>query len=217
MSLLSRKFAGWIASAPALLLCMDVAAAACTGPDCRPEKPLDIQKFMREQAASTRAGERRKSVTHSAARSRPAAKKPARSARRAPAPPQPNAAPLPTAAASSFAAHDAPPPVKVVASDEFNAIDQAAPPAPASPPPAPETTGGPQIQPQNVQTVVADTFNEIDRKAFDSALPASPAPAGNAPPAKADDSRASWLQWIWSAVAGVFAALATAMRQLTGL
>lgn len=198
------------AAAAALFAGMTMAAeAACVGPECPPSKPLDIQKFMREQAASTRAAERKPRARPAAQASQPDQPKAHRTAKR-------KKAPLPAEATSSFAAHDdapAVPDVQMVTAEEFNAIDQAAPP-----PPAPAETVGAAPREQNVSLVVADAFNEIDRKAYDTALAtAEAARQTQQQPAKAESGRvASFLSWLWSAVTGTFAALAAAVRQLTG-
>lgn len=228
------KIARSAALASALLAGMSMAAeAACVGPECPPSKPLDIQKFMREQAASTRGGER-KSPSRAEHRARPAAQvskpdKPKADARKTETPKAQRTqtakrknGSLPAEATSSFAAQDAAaataaPAVQVVTAEEFNAIDQAAPPSPVAT--AAETVGSAPRE-QNVPMVVADAFNEIDRKSYDSARAAvDAARLGQQPqePAKAENSRvASFFAWIWSAIAGTFTALATAVRQLTG-
>src|SRR3954447_19103795 len=108
-----------------------VAAPACDGADCQTvakSKPLDIMKFMREQAASTRVGEPRQrkvqqgKVQQSRLEQRKAqpvahVQHPVRravAARRKPAT-------MPVEAAASYAAQQ--PPVQVVAGDELNDID----------------------------------------------------------------------------------------------
>jgi hypothetical protein len=209
-----------------LALALPVAAMACDGADCpAPSKPLDIQKFMREQAASTRVGERHHvAVTHRAV---PKAAAPVHTAAKA----KPHrthtaraAAPLPTEAATSFAAQNDPN-VEVVASDQLNAIDQAAPVAAAAPAadvfpaPAPAETVGQSPSEQKAQTVVGDAFNEIDSKVTDSALPGNGVRIGAMPQTTppADAPRASWVQSIWAALGNVFTALAAAVHQLLHL
>ena len=212
-----RKNVRKTAWALTLMLCVPGAALACEGADCAAPgsaakvKPLDIMQFMREQAASTRAGERR----HHAAKTVPAKHKQA-TRRTAAANSAPDPAPLASDAAASFASHSVasqdPLPVPVLAREEFNTIDSSA----AAP--SPETTGGPAGNDPNVQVVAAAEFNEIDRKADE----ASPFPTVEVPvaaeAAKPDAARApttaSWLQWLWSAVTGTFTALAAAVRQL---
>jgi hypothetical protein len=215
------------AAAAALFAGMTMAAeAACVGPECPPSKPLDIQKFMREQAASTRAADRKHRARPAAQASKP--DKPKSDAHKADRThtAKRKKAPLPADATSSFAAHDetpAVPDVQVVTAGEFNAIDQAAPPAPA---PAPAETVGAAPREQNVALVVADAFNEIDRKANDTAAAVAKAAQqaqaqAQQEPAKAETATepgrvVSFLSWLWSAVTGTFAALAAAVRQLTG-
>lgn len=210
-----RKNVRWTACALTLMLCVPAAAMACEGDDCpAAAKPLDIKQFMREQAASTRVSARRH---HSA---KPAAAKPKQQTQHAAAAkPAPTAAPLQSDAASSFASHtyasQQPPeqlPVPVLAREEFNAIDNAAP-APTA-----ETTGASFANGPNVQVVAAAEFNDIDRKAEEtSPFPTIEVPAA-AEPAKPEAASApvpvSWLQWLWSAVTGTFTALAAAVRQL---
>jgi hypothetical protein len=179
-----------------------------------PEKPLDIMKFMREQAASTRTAEPKHRAVHTAAKpAHQAAVKPARpahqkvAARRKPVP-------MPSEAAASFASQDDPA-VQIVDSDELNAIDRAAPPTP------PETSGMAPTAKSNVQMVVAEEFNGIDSKANEIAsLPAAASRVADAHAdthAMTEEVHVSWLQWIWSALGNTFAALAMAVHQLTRL
>jgi hypothetical protein len=214
-----RKNARKAVYALTLMLCVPAAALACEGPDCTTSrepsaktKPLDIMQFMREQAASTRVGERRRhSAKATAAKPKQA---PPRTAAAKPTP-----APLASNAASSFASHSyasqQPPeqlPVPVPAREESNASDNAAN-APLS-----ETTGASFANDPNVQVVAAAEFNDIDRKAEES----SPFPTVEVPvaaePAKPEAvpavTKVTWLQWLWSAVTGTFTALLAAVRQL---
>jgi len=113
--------------------------------------------------------------------------------------------------------------VQVVASDELNDIDRAAPaPATAT---SDETTGAasaaePNVQ--NVQLVENGEFNDIDRKAEEllrqSALARMADAEANTKVAQpsAAQTNVSWLRWIWSGVANTFAALATAAHHLVG-
>src|SRR5712671_1184939 len=112
-----------------------VAAPGCDEAECQTaakSKPLNIMQFMREQAASTRAATPRQSGTATPRQSKlqPVAHKVPpvahvqRPARRAVAA-RPKPTGLPTDAAVSYAAQQ--PTVQVVASDEFNDIDRAAP------------------------------------------------------------------------------------------
>jgi hypothetical protein len=206
-----------------LLLSQPAAAQLCEGASCPPaakSKPLDIMQFMREQAASTRAAERRPQANTHARRS--ASPVTARSK----AQPQPAQAKanttqakttqstttqarpteLPIEASKSFASHPAQD-ISAVESDEINAIDRAG-----------DTAGAAE----RVQLVDATEFNAIDRKAYEALLRAAAerreadAQTRSEPQSSAPRSSGSWLQWIWSAVAGTFAALATAMHQLIG-
>ena len=209
------------ACAFALMLCVPVASYACEGPDCADGakvKPVDVMQFMREQAASTRAGQRRHHVAKAvAAKPRPA---PHRTAAAKPTPAA-TPAPLTTGAAASFASHSLAsqqtqnePPVRVLTQDAFNAIDSAAFAASS------ETTGGPPANDPNVQVVAEAELNDIDRKADLSErspfptveVPIAAEPA--TPQAAPAPAAVSWLQWLWSAITGTFTALAAAVRQL---
>ena len=199
-----------------LLTLSAVAAPACEGTECpassKPAKPLDIMKFMREQAASTRPSKPRNIKARSVV-----AQAPRRAAKTAAA--RPEAAGLAAEAAKSFASQTDQN-VPVVASDELNAIDRAAAPA--------ETVGAAPSSGQNVQMVDAEEFNDIDRKAYDGLVAeaaklradaeARVAPQASEPssPSSAPRTGTSWLRWIWSATAGTFAALAAAVHQLIG-
>ena len=186
------------------------AAPACDGAECQTvtqPKPLDIMKFMREQAASTRTAEpRQRKVQQTKVRPIAHVQRPVRRAVAARSKP----AELPAEAATSYASQQ--PAVQVVASDEFNDIDRA---AAATAAPA-ETTGVAIAAESNVQLVGTDEFNDIDRKAEDRLPPSAAARVADAH-ASAGQTSVSWLQWIWSAVGNVFAALATAVHQLVGL
>jgi hypothetical protein len=186
-----------------LLLCLNAnAAPACDGGPCpaaKPSKPLDIMKFMREQAASTRPAE-----------------KPRRAAPKAPPAPTAKATPVPAEAASSFAAEPVPmpppqlqqavapaPSVEVVTEDEFNAIDRAGEAA------SPETIGAapPPMQFADVEmsTVVAK-----------GEQPAPPVVGPQPDPTPSAEAQPSWLRRIWSAIQDTFAALAAAVHHLVG-
>jgi hypothetical protein len=216
-----RNVAGRAALAAALMFTLTAAAEACDGADC-PAKPLDITKFMREQAASTRPSEPHRAAVRSKARAAApiqAAAKPKHhrivTARKS--------APLPTEASGSFAAQGDvnAPVIPILGSSDFNAIDQAAAepptssvfPAPAAFPAPAETTGAAPSPDPNVQMVVADEFNEIDNKATDTALPGNGVRIGDMPKAAVHHS---WLGWIWGALGNTFAALAAAVHHLTG-
>jgi hypothetical protein len=212
----------------ALTLALSLNAAAapvCDGAECQTatkSKPLNIMQFMREQAASTRVAAQRQSGTARPRQSKlqPVAHKAPpdahaqRPARRAVAArPKPDA--LPTEAAASYAEQQ--PPVQVVASDEFNDIDRAAPAAATSQ----ETTGAASAAEPNVQLVDTAEFNDIDRKAEEllrqSALARIADERASAQQANVAPTNGSWLQWIWSGVAGTFTALATAAHRLVGV
>src|SRR5665213_373427 len=120
-----RNTACRTALAAALVCTLTAAAEACDGADC-PAKPLDITKFMREQAASTRADTPRAAVhskvraaapVHAAAKPRHQRIVTARKSAR-----------LPTDASASFAAQGDrnAPVIPIMGSGDFNAIDQAA-------------------------------------------------------------------------------------------
>jgi hypothetical protein len=216
---------------PVLGLSLNAAAApACDDAECRTAtkpKPLNIMQFMREQAASTRAATLRQSGAAKPRQSKmqPVAHKALpvahvqRPARRAVAA-RPKPTGLPTEATASYAAQQ--PPVQVVASDEFNDIDRAAPATAISG----ETTGAANAAEPIAQFVEPQEFNDIDRKAEErlrlSALAriaderASAQQASVTQPSVTQHS-VSWLQSIWSALGNVFAALATAVHQLVGL
>jgi hypothetical protein len=209
--------------APILALSLNaVAAPACDDAECHTvavSKPLDIMKFMREQAASTRTAHAGRTRT---AKPRPSKAQPVahmqRPVRRAVAA-RPKPAGVPAEAAVSYASQQ--PAVPVVASDEFNDIDRA---APATATPA-ETTGTAMAAEPNVQLVIAEEFNDIDRMAEDrpplsATVRVADAHAGARQPSEqpsAAQPNVSWLQSIWSALGNLFAALATAVHQLVGL
>src|SRR5437870_5589690 len=98
-----------------------VAAPACDDDGCQTgtaSKPLDIMKFMKEQAASTRAGSTRAAKPQQS--KAPAVAHAPRPVRRAVAARRKPAG-MPVQAAASFATQE--PRVQIVASDEFNDID----------------------------------------------------------------------------------------------
>jgi hypothetical protein len=201
--MLIRATAGCATLVLALLLSPNVSAApACWGAGCRasaPQKPLDIMRFMREQAASTRVAKPQRGNT-------PASAKAQRPAHRAIAA-RPKPAPMPAEAAASFAARPEQndrPNVQVAAGDEGSAVDT----APA------ETTGAAVASGPVVQVVDAQELNDIDRKADDRpSFPGNPGRDGDAQ-THTEQANASWLQWIWSALASLLAALTTAVHQL---
>jgi len=205
--------------APILALSLNaVAAPACDDAECHTvavSKPLDIMKFMREQAASTRTAHAGRTRT---AKPRPSKVQPVahmqRQVRRAVAA-RPKPAGMPAEAATSYASQQ--PAVPVVASDEFNDIDRA---APVTATPA-ETTGTAMAAEPNVQLVIAEEFNDIDRMAEDrpplSATARVADAHSNAGQTNVAQTSVTWLQSIWSALGNIFAALATAVHQLVGL
>jgi hypothetical protein len=214
-----------VAGALALMLSIPGTASACEGVDCPAPakvKPLDIMQFMREQAASTRVGQPPRHHSAKAASAKPKQKTTHPTAALEPVPVTAQApASLASDAAASFAsrsyASQEPPkqlPVPVLAREEFNAIDSAAPV------PSTETTGASTANDPNVQVVAAAEFNDIDRKA-DESKP-SPFPTiempGAAelakPKAASSPTAVAWLQWLWSTVTGTLTALAAAVRQL---
>ncbi len=190
---------GWVAVlALGLALGRSPAQAQeCSGADCaataKPSKPLDIMKFMREQAASTRPGE------PATPKKQVRAASPHLSHHTAAASPKP--APLAAEASTSFASQPQQS-VQVVASDEFNTLDAAAPPAPTAPA---ETVGAAVSADPGVSLVGAEEFNDVDRKAAETAALAEK---------QVQQSRMSWAQWIWSALTNTFTALAMAMHHL---
>ena len=208
----------------AVLLGVPAAAMACEGADCpAPSKPLDIQKFMRDQAASTRGAEPRKhAVTPIRTTAEPAAKPKPRhvtAKKTKPAAETASATPASPAAISQSAFSNVP----VVTGDQLNAMDQAATVTPPVPPTAyaPETVGvaatsDPKVADPNgnVKVVVADEFNEIDSKASDKALPGNGVRTGDMP--VASDAGKSWARRAVGALGNVYGALTGAVHQLTG-
>jgi len=216
-ALILVPFLGLSLNAAAAPVCDDAECQTATKP-----KPLNIMQFMREQAASTRVAAPRQAGTAKPRQSKlqPVAHKALpvahaqRPARRAVAA-RPEPAGLPTEAAASYAAQQ--PTVQVVASDELNDIDRAAP-ATATPE---QTTGAASAADPNVQLAGTEEFNDIDRKAEDRPLLSAAARIADAHASAAQTNVAqtgvSWVQWIWSAVASTFAAMASAAHHLVGL
>ena len=179
-----------------LLLCLNAnAAPACESGPCpaeRPSKPLDIMKFMREQASKHAPGGK-------------APKRSAQPARRSPVAAKPTA--LPGEAANSFAAQPASAPapapeVDVVTEDELNAIDRAGEAAP------PETVGAAPI----MQIADAEVATIVTKTQQPTPIAATPQPDV----AQSDRQQVSWLQRIWSAVQNTLAALIAAVHHLIG-
>ena len=203
------------------------AGWACEGAGCPSEgKPLDLKKFLREQAESTRTPEamdqtRGKASHHQrSTHSRAAHGKSAQarhthrivtlqSEHRSK-----SAAPVRDTAATSSVQ---PPPrddVQVVSANDVNDIDRAAKSQ------AVETTGkaaddaqAPQSGTPDVQMVVASDFNEIDRKAAEQnpSAPAAAAVASETAQPKQVPPQ-SWIHWLWSAIGAGFLALAGVAR-----
>jgi hypothetical protein len=185
-----------------------VAAPACDDDGCQTStasKPLDIMKFMKEQAASTRPASPR--ATKPQQSKTPTVAHVQRPARRVV---RPKPAEMPVEAAASYAAQE--PKVQIVDSDELNDIDRAAPAAAA----AAETTGAAVTAGPNVQLVDNGEFNDIDRKA-EERMPVSTAMRIADTHPSTPQPSVSWLQWIASAVGSIFTALAAAVHHLTGL
>jgi hypothetical protein len=173
-----------------------------------PEKPLDIMKFMREQAASTRAAEPRKPQAAAKAH-RPAAhhavKETAKITAKNAAKDASKDAPKPKTAA-------APAPMLPEAAAAFAAPPPVASPFPPPPSPQAETVGAAVPTGPKVQMVDAGELNDIDRKVEVAApISATPAPAPSAP------ASTSWLSAIWSALGNLFGALVAAVHQLIGI
>jgi hypothetical protein len=206
-------------------LALPTAALACDGADCpAPSKPLDIQKFMREQAASTRGAEPHKraaSPIDATSAARPVKPKPRHTAAtKIKSPPTETAAashapstPASPAAASQSAFSNVP----VVTEDQASATTPPPVPAPAY---APETVGvAPTANPAaadpngNVKLVVADEFNEIDRKASDTALPGNGVHTSEM---SASDAGKSWPRKVAGALGNVYGAFTGAVHKLTG-
>jgi hypothetical protein len=221
-----RNLACRTALAAALVFTLTAAAEACDGDDCL-AKPVDVMKFMREQAATTRTGAPHRAAVHATVHASVLAAAPVHAATK-PKHQRILAArkstPLPTDASASFAAQGDrnAPVIPIMGSGDFNAIDQAAADTPASafsaPAPASfaapaETTGAASSLDADVPMVVADEFNEIDSKASDTALTGNGVRIGDMPKAAVHHS---WLGWIWGALGNTFAALAAAVHRLTG-
>ncbi len=205
------------------------AASACEGTECQTtSKPLDLKKFMHQQAASTRTPEamsvtRGNTTSHHARAARSGATPDkvahARQSRHRPVVAQKEPGTVPTETASALAAQDNPGSdagVQMVSADELNDIDRAAGPAPA------ETTGKASANVQDtlttvrgVQMVVENDFSEIDRRAAELARPPAsvPAAANEAAPRSGFPSN-SWMQWLWSAIGAAFVVLAGVARYL---
>jgi hypothetical protein len=213
-----------------LLLSLNVgvpAGWACEGAECPAEgKPLDLKKFLREQAASTRTPEamdqtRGKASHHQRSTHSRAARGKSAQARHThrivtsqSEHHSKSAAPARDIAATSPVQPPAQDDVQVVSANDVNDIDRAAKSQAA------ETTGKASEDAQatqsgapNVQMVVASDFNEIDRKAAERNSPAPAAAAvasETALPKQAPPQ--SWIHWLWSAIGAGFLALAGVAR-----
>lgn len=194
--MLPRAIACCVALILALLFCLNAGAEPCEGASCQAAKlsrPLDIMKFMREQAASTRAADDKVRKKPRQPKHRTVAARPA---------------PIPTEAATSFAAQPtlpAVPEVEVVGSDELNAIDRAGEAAP-------ETFGTAAAVEPVVQVADAGAANNGTGKAEDR----PPSPAATSRDAAPSSESQSWMEWVWSAFKGTFVALAAAVHHLIG-
>jgi hypothetical protein len=203
-----RAIIGCAAWLLGVLLSVNVSAApACDDAECATAtaKPLNIMQFMREQAAATRVVKVRDANPGTIAKVR----RPPRRAIAAPRKP----VPMPAEAAASFAARpDQKEQMKApaVTADEPTAIDRTADMAPS------ETMGVAAAVGPDVQLVDAEEFNDIDRKADTGSLSADTGQSSDAQ-ARGQQANTSWRQWLWSAVGSTFAALATALHQLTRL
>lgn len=215
---------GVVAGAP-------VALAACDGADCPSvSKPLDLQKFMREQAASTRTPE---AMRATAGKSRHVqapktqAPKIAQSHHRShhAAATQARAEQKPSERASAeAAAADTPatdirssaPDVQVVSADEVNSIDLTAGPAPVQTgSKASDAVQGALTAAQDVQVVVGDNFNKIDKAAaLTKPVAATETTGSDVAAAPSDSEHKSWMAWLWSAIGAGFVVLAGVARYL---
>jgi len=213
-----------------LLLSLGAAPAmACEGTECPAAgKPLDLKKFLREQAASTRTPEAmqatRGKTSHRghAARSGGTHGKSAHAhyprhktlaATQDPQPPE-AARDAALAYASQRGAQDDPN-VKVVSADEINDIDRAAGPAPAETiGSAPAVVQDALATAQDVQVVVQNDFNELDRKAAELTRPAAAVAVTASEVTPHNPPATTWMQWLWSAIGAGFVVLAGVARYL---
>ena len=195
-------------------------ALACEGKECQvAEKPLDLKKFMREQAASTRTPEAMRATRGEARHERPRKITRTHQPRHRAVAARPQPEEVPNEAASTFAAESSPgndARVQVVSADELNDIDRAAGPAPA------ETTGmaaatvqDARATEQDVQVVVKNAFNDIDRKAAELAQSmAQVATTSQVTTSHSGSAATPWMQWLWSAIGAGFVVAAGVARYL---
>lgn len=206
------------------------ALAACDGADCPSvSKLLDLQKFMREQAASTRtpeamlatAGKSRHvhtpkapapKVAQSHHRSHRAAAAQARAEQKPSERASAEAAPADTPATDT---RSPAPDVQVVSADEVNSIDLAAGPAPVGAgSKASDTVQGALTAAQDVQVVVGNQFNKIDKGAILTKPVAASETTGSEVAATPSSESKSWMAWLWSAIGAGFVVLAGVARYL---
>lgn len=206
-------------------------ARACEGSECQqPAKPLDLKKFMREQAASTRTHEAMRTTrgqrVHKPAQKSARVHHPAqRRIVTAKAKPDDAASHAASDAASAYAAQDDAAPVQasadinanvqVVSSGELNDIDRAAPPPAETQGLAPADDRKAQGAPRDVQVVVENAFDDIDSKSARVAQSmAKVAAASNETTPQSGPAATSWMQWLWSAIGAGFVVLAGLARYL---
>jgi hypothetical protein len=193
-------------SAFGILLLLDVAALACSSPNCTSPvkvKPLNIKQFLLEQAASTRgetqirgalatpkfAPQQRQqsqaSIRQKASVRKTGAKVAALSRPKLTATGVLASSKISKKTSRRVIASDTPkmPVVEVVPADQLNSIDQTAPAFDAAP------------EPSHSARIVAEAFAEIERKAEGSLEASDLLAADERARARQDPS---WLRWIWS-------------------
>lgn len=200
-------------------------ALACEGAECQTDaKPLDLKRFMREQAASTRTpeamGQTRSETRHTSTRKTAQVHHPRHRTVAMRHQKQPQKAPVAAKANAEQVSAPNSLDVQVVSADEVNDIDRAAGPAPAET----DGQGSPsgqdaQTSGQGVHVVVQNDFNEIDRRAADLVRLAPPVAATMSEAVPQSGSVAmswtmSWVQWLWSAIGAGFVVLAGVARYL---
>lgn len=202
-------------------------ALACEGNECPAAgKPLDLKKFLREQAASTRTPEAMRATRGKTHHEQPRKIARTHQPRHRAVATRPQSEEAPNEATTAFAAQGSPENdaniqvvdanVQVVSADELNDIDRAAGPTPA------ETTGKASGAAQDarptepdVQVVVQNAFNDIDRKAAELAQSmAQVAATSQATTSHSRSTAASWMQWLWSAIGAGFVVAAGVARYL---
>jgi len=210
-STFGAKMIRLIIAASCLFALLPAPSSACDGSDCNATarvRPTEIARFMREQAASTRAmrplteQSKRVVVRHSRPRpkislvaARPKAAQPAfrrliHSVSKTAIPHSRGGQDEPHLVASSFAAAQESS-VEVVTRDELSAIDRAA------------GLGGPLPMDQTAFQAVTEAFDEIDRRRGGSLTEDDLRAASERAQVKQTES--SWLQQIWSTLTAPFA------------